>query len=389
MIRKVLTGSTALIVDGVSEAIIVGTVKIGSRDTEEPESEGLIRGARIGFNENLFDNTALLRRFGENPSLVMVKTEVGKRVKRGLVIAYIEDVANADLVEEVKRRIGKIDLDNVAESGYVEQVIEDNDFSPFPQVQSTERPDRVMGALLEGRVSILLDGTPFALIVPVTLSMFLQSPEDYFERWLPGSFVRLLRFFAVFVSLFAPALYISFISFHPGLIPTKLAMSIIGSRINVPFPALLEALILEVAIEILREAGLRLPKPIGPAMGIVGGLVIGQAAVEAGIVSPVLVIVIAVTAISSFAIPQYNLGLSFRLMRFVAMFCAGMFGLFGVILFFLMLCSHLVNLKSFGYPYASPIVSSSFADWKDFMVRLPLKFMKRRPKMLNPKDSRR
>ena len=174
---------------------------------------------------------------------------------------------------------------------------------------------------MEGRVAILLDGTPFVLIAPVTFSMSLQSPEDYYERWLPGTLLRLLRFMTAFVSLFAPALYISFISFHPGLIPTKLAISIIGSREGVPFPALIEALIMEVAIEVLREAGLRLPKPIGPAMGIVGGLIIGQAAVEAGIVSPIMVIVVAVTAISSFTIPQYSVGITLRILRFIAMFC--------------------------------------------------------------------
>ena len=219
--------------------------------------------------------------------------------KKELVVAFIKDLASTELVEEIKSRIQKIDIDSVLESGYIEQLIEDNYLSPFPQIQNTERPDRVISALMEGRVAILLDGTPFVLIAPVTFSMLLQSPEDYYERWIPGTLLRLLRFMTAFVSLFAPALYISFISFHPGLIPTKLAISIIGSREGVPFPALIEALIMEVAIEVLREAGLRLPKPIGPAMGIVGGLIIGQAAVEAGIVSPIMVIVVAVTAISS------------------------------------------------------------------------------------------
>ncbi|MCY8410836.1 spore germination protein, partial [Bacillus haynesii] len=237
----------------------------------------------------------------------------------------------------VKKRIEKIDIDDVLESGFVEQLIEDNYLSPFPQVQSTERLDRVMSALMEGRVAILLDGTPFVLIVPVTFSMLLQSPEDYYERWLPSSLIRIMRIGAAMISLLGPALYISFISFHPGLIPSELAISITGTRVGVPFPSLIEALIMEVAIEILREAGLRLPKPIGPAMGIVGGIIIGEAAVQAGIVSPIMVIVVAVTAISSFAIPQYSAGISLRMLRFVAMFCAAVFGLYGVIMFFLML----------------------------------------------------
>ncbi|MGR6012934.1 spore germination protein [Bacillus paranthracis] len=253
----------------------------------------------------------------------------------------------------------KIDIDSVLESGYIEQLIEDNYLSPFPQIQNTERPDRVISALMEGRVAILLDGTPFVLIAPVTFSMLLQSPEDYYERWLPGTLLRLLRFMTAFVSLFAPALYISFISFHPGLIPTKLAISIIGSREGVPFPALIEALIMEIAIEVLREAGLRLPKPIGPAMGIVGGLIIGQAAVGAGIVSPIMVIVVAVTAISSFTIPQYSVGITLRILRFVAMFCAAIFGLYGVILFFLFTLQSFSETEKFWRSLYQPCCSIS------------------------------
>ncbi len=389
LMLKVLTGSTALLIDGSSDVFILGTTKANKRNIEEPVSEALVRGPRVGFTEILSDNTALLRRHGENETLSLTKFQVGKRAKKDLVIAYINDIADPELVEEVKKRIQKIDIDNVPESGYVEQLIEDNYLSPFQQVQSTERPDRVIGALMEGRVAILLDGTPFALIVPVTFSMLLQSPEDYYERWIPGTLLRLLRFGAAFVSLLTPASYISFISFHSGLIPTKLAMSIMGTRQGVPFPALIEALIMEIAIEILREAGLRLPKPIGPAMGIVGGLIIGQAAVEAGIISPIMVIVVALTAISSFAIPQYSAGITLRILRFAAMFCAAVFGLYGVILFFLLLCSHVVKLKSFGVPYASPVVPYRLNDWKDFMVRMPLMMMKRRPKMMHTKNPTR
>jgi spore germination protein len=224
------------------------------------------------------------------------------------------------------------------------------------------------------------------LIVPVTLSMMLQSPEDYYERWIPGTFIRMLRYLAAILALFTPSLYIAFISFHSGLIPTKLAISIIGTRSGVPFPALIEALFMEIAIEILREAGLRLPKPIGPAMGIVGGLIIGEAAVQAGIVSPVLVIVVALTAISSFSIPHYSIGITLRILRFPAMICAATFGLYGVILFFLLMTSHLVKLKSFGVPYLSPAVPYRLSEWKDLIVRMPLMMMKRRPKMMHTKN---
>lgn len=386
LIAKILTGMTALLIDGLSDAFILGTTKANKRNIEEPVSEALVRGPRVGFTEILTDNTALLRRHGENVNLSLIKFQIGKRAKKELAIAYMKEIADPELVEEVKKRIQKIDIDHVPESGYVEQLIEDNYLSPFPQVQSTERPDRVISALMEGRVAILLDGTPFALIVPVTFSMLLQSPEDYYERWFPGSLFRLLRFGAALITLFAPSLYISFISFHPGLIPSKLAISITGTREGVPFPSLIEALLMEIAIEILREAGLRLPKPIGPAMGIVGGLIIGEAAVQAGIVSNIMVIVVAITAISSFVIPSYSAGIPLRILRFVAMFAAAFFGLYGVILFFLLLCSHLVKLKSFGVPYTSPAVPYRLSDLKDLMVRMPIQMMKRRPKMMHPKD---
>jgi spore germination protein len=386
---KVLIGATALLIDGSSDVLILGTTKLKTRAIEEPVSEPLVRGPRSGFTESLRDNTSLLRGNGENKNLKLVNFKVGKRVKKDLVVAYINDIADPQLVQEVEARIRKIDIDNVPESGYIEQLIEDNYLSPFPQVQSTERPDRVVAALMEGRVSILLDGTPFALIVPVTFSMMLQSPEDYYERWIPGTLIRLLRYLAAILSLFSPALYIAFISFHPGMIPTKLAISILGSRAQVPFPALIEALFMEISIEILREAGLRLPKPIGPAMGIVGGLIIGEAAVQAGIVSPMLVIIVSVTAISSFAIPQYNAGIALRSLRFVAMIFSALLGLYGVIIFFLLLTSHLVKLKSFGVPYVSPAVPYRLSDWKDFMVRMPLLIMKKRPKMNHAKDELR
>lgn len=388
-LRKVLFGSVILLLDGVQGALILGTPKGKSRSIEEPVSESVLRGPRIGFTEVLSDNTAMLRRHGETNELAMVSCKVGSRVEKQLMIVYFRDIANPELVDEVKRRVRAIDVDEVLESGYVEQLIEDNFLSPFAQIQNTERPDRVMGALLEGRVAILLDGSPYALLMPVTYAMMLQSPEDYYERWIPSSFIRFLRFVATLISLFAPAIYISFISFHPGLIPTNLVISIIGTRQGVPFSTLIEALIMELAIEILREAGLRLPKPIGPAMGIVGGLIVGQAAVDAGIVSPILVIVVAVTAISSFATPMYSAGIAMRLLRFPIMFTAAMFGLYGVIMAFLFLVIHMFKLKSFGIPYVGMAAPPSIKEWKDYLIRAPIQFMRERPGLLQTKDRKR
>nr|WP_247747060.1 spore germination protein [Alkalihalobacillus sp. BA299] len=387
IVHKVIKGNTALILEELDVAIIIKTTKSKTRDYEEPPTESLVRGPRIGFNEDIHENMTLLRKLAVNTDLQFIHLQVGSRFKKELVITYIEGIASPELVDEVKKKIEKINIDHLPESGYIEQLIEENYFSIFPQIQSTERPDRLFGAIAEGRIGIILDGSPFALIAPVTLNMFIQSPEDYYERWIPGSLIRFLRYIASFIAVFTPALYISFVSFHQGLIPSKLAISIIESREGVPFPIIIEALFMEIAIEILREAGLRLPKPIGQTIGIVGGLVIGEAAVQAGIVSPVTVIVVALTAISSFSLPLYNISISLRLMRFIAMFLAATFGLYGVVVFFLFICIHLVKLKSFGIPYLSPIAPYYVSDWKDFIFRLPLQLMKKRPQVLQSKDS--
>lgn len=387
--KSVLFGHAGLLVEGLPNGMLIEPPDSIDRTLGEPVSEALLRGPRLGFSEVLSENTSILRRQGLTDQMVISSYKAGTRIRKDLVIAYMKDIVNPELLKEVETRISKLDIDFLAESGYIEQLIEDNYLSPFQQVQNTERPDRVISALLEGRIAILLDGTPFALIVPVTFSMLLQSPEDYYERWLPGSMIRLLRFAASFMALMAPALYISFISFHPGLIPTELALSIIETRQGVPFPSIIEVLILEISIEILREAGIRLPKPVGPAMGIVGGLIIGDAAVNAGIVSPFLVIVVAVTAISSFSIPMYSAGLTLRMLRFVGMGFAALLGMFGTILFFLLLCSHLTKLKSFGVPYLTPVTPYRLSDWKDLFLRSPLSIMKRRPIMMKTQNNRR
>lgn len=387
--RSVLFGHAGLLIEGFGYGLLIQFPDGANRAITEPVSEALLRGPRLGFSEVLSENTSMLRRQGFSDQLEMKSYRVGTRLKRDLVLAYVKDIVNPELLEEVQARIRKMDMDFIRETGYVEQLIEDNYMSPFQQVQNTERPDRVMSGLMEGRIAILLDGTPFALIVPSTFSMLLQSPEDYYERWLPGSLLRIMRFGAAFLALLAPALYISLISFHPGLIPTELAISIIETRQGVPFPSVIEVLILEVSIEILREAGIRLPQPIGPAMGIVGGLIIGDAAVQAGIVSPFLVIVVAVTAISSFSIPTYSAGITLRMLRFVGMLFAGFLGMFGTILFFLLLCSHLTRLKSFGVPYLTPISPFRLRDWKDLFIRAPLPFMKERPAMMKTRNRRR
>lgn len=385
----VLSGDTVLLVDGTQEFLIIGSRKYPSRNVDTPQIESSVRGPRDSFIEVIRINMALIRRRLRDPNLIFETFYVGRRGKTELAIAYIKGIARSELVDEVKQRLSAIDIDEAADTGYIEQLIEDNFLSIFPQTQMTERPDKVSTSLLEGRVAILLDGTPFALIVPVTFAQLLQAPEDYFERWMIGTLVRVLRYVTSFIAVFLPSLYIALVSFHPGLIPTKLALSIAATREGVPFPAAVEAFLLEVTLEILREAGLRLPKPIGPTVGIVGGLVIGEAAVAAGVVSPIMVIIVALGALASFSIPSYSVAIAFRMLRFSFMMAAALFGLYGIIIMYIFLNVHLVRLQSFGTVYSLPFAPYKFRDWKDLVVRLPLSVFKKRPASMAAEDEKR
>jgi spore germination protein len=375
--------------DGEEEAIVVGSMSLTGRKVEEPPTESLVRGPREGFTEDVRTNMVLIRKHIRDFNLQVDSYFVGRRSRKELVLIYINGIVNPTIVQEVKRRIDSIDLDDAPESGFIEQWIEDSFLSPFPQHLHTERPDKVCAALLQGKAAILLDGTPFVLILPTTFVSLLQSPEDYYERWLIGSLTRLLRYGAALISLFLPALYIALVSFHQGMIPSKLAFSIAAAREGVPFPAVIEALLMELTLELLREAGIRLPKPIGQTIGIVGGLVIGEAAVQAGIVSPIMVIVVAVTAIASFAIPSYSAGIALRILRFLIMIAASIFGLYGIVLVFIMIVIHVLRLKSYGIPYTTPYAPAFFRDWGDMFIRAPITFLTRRPKYMMTKDDKR
>ncbi|EGL83065.1 GerA spore germination protein [Caldalkalibacillus thermarum TA2.A1] len=375
-----LGGESLLVIDGVKGLIVLGTKEIKhERSVEEPESEVVVRGPRDGFNETLRTNITLIRRRLRDPNLVIQIGQLGRRSKRDFAIMYIKGITNQDLIDEVRYRVACADVDDMAESGTLEQLIEDDVLSPFPQVQQTERPDKASSALTNGQVVLLLDGTPYVLMLPVTFHLLLKSPEDYYERWQIGSVIRFLRYGAAFMALFLPSLYVAMVSYHQGMIPTPLALSIAGSREGVPFPAFVEALLMEFSIELLREAGIRLPSPIGQTIGIVGGLVIGDAAVRAGLVSPIMVIVVALTAIASFAIPAYNVGITFRLLRFVLMAAAATMGLYGIIIVYILINIHLVGLRSFGSYYLSPFVPYRFLHWLDVVLRAPMPLMRLRP----------
>ncbi|MFZ5351247.1 MAG: spore germination protein [Bacillota bacterium] len=378
-VLAILTGDAVLFIDGVAKLIAIGAKGWPGRGVSEPSTESVIKGPRDGFTETYRFNTALIRRRIRDPKLKLKQMQVGRRSCTDIGIMYIEDIAMKVMVEEVERRLKTIDIDAILESGYIEEMIEDNPYSLFPQVKSTERPDKVAAALLEGRVAILVDNSPFVIIVPVTLNSFFHASEDHYIRWIPASVLRVLRYIAGTLSLVTPALYIAVTAYHPSLLPTQLVLSIAAAREGVPFPALVEALIMELTFELLREAGVRLPVLIGGIVGIVGGLVIGQAAVEAGIVSPIMVIIVAVTAISSFSIPDYAFSNAFRLLRFLLIIASGVLGLYGIVLLLLLIIGHLVKLKSFGVPYLSPYVSFAVSDYKDTIPRAPIFMMRKRP----------
>lgn len=381
-----LTGHAIIYLNGINQALVIETKGGTYRSIEEPVTETLIRGPRQGFIENIATNLSILRRSISDPNLRFKSYKIGRRSKKSLVVSYIEGIVHPDLVTEVNKRLKSIDIDNVPDTGYIEEWIEDSFLSPFPQMINTERPDKAVAALVQGKVVILLNGTPFVLILPINFGNVLQSPEDYYERWTIGSLLRILRYFGAFISLFLPALYIALISFHPGMIPSDLAFSIAASREGVPFPAVIEALLMVITMELLQEAGARLPQAIGQTIGIVGGLVIGEAAVQAGIVSPIMVIVIALTAIATFAIPSYSVAISFRIVRFAFIFAAGFLGLYGIILIYIMINIHFVNLKSFGMPYSTPFAPFIANDWKDLIIRTPIQTLSKRPQYMQTED---
>lgn len=388
-VTAVLSADTVVYLDGYDTALVIGTKSWPARGPQEPKAEGVVRGPSDGFVETLRFNTALVRRRIRDPRFKIKQKQVGVRSNTDIAILYIEDIVNKDLLQRLNERLEDIEIDGILESGYIEQLIEDNLFSPFPQMQSTERPDAVAGAILEGRIGIIVDNSPFALIVPTTLSSLFMSPEDYYQRWLVSSFVRVIRVIAGLLSLILPAMYIAITSYQPDIIPTRFALAIAGSREGVPFPAFIEAFLMEITLELLREAGVRLPDPLGATIGIVGGIVIGQAAVTAKIVSPVMVIIVSITAISSFVIPNYGVTTGFRLIRFGLMVLATVFGLYGIMLGIIATLIHLVNLKSFGIPYLAPFVSITGRDFKDSVVRLPLRTFIYRPDYLHVNNKKR
>jgi spore germination protein KA len=325
----------------------------------------------------------MIRRRIKSPNLWLETMQLGTITQTGIGIMYMKGIVNDKLLTEVKERLSKIKVDEVQGSNTIEEWITDDNWTPWPTIFTTERPDVVAGNLLEGRVVIFVNETPTPLILPATWNQFFQTAEDYYLRWNMSSFLRLLRIFSFLITLLGPSLFIAFLAYHPELIPTPFLIALASQRQSVPFPIIIEALLMEFTFEVLREAGIRMPRPVGQAVSIVGALVLGEAAVSAGIVSNAMVIVVAATAIASFTIPHYAMTDAVRLMRFCMMILASLLGLYGIGLGLIVLVAHTCSIRSFGIPYLAPFAPFILADQKDSILRFPLPFLSKRPRLIN------
>lgn len=375
--QLILSGYTIILIEGIPQAIAANTAQWKERSIQESDSQTVVRGPKEAFTENIRNNTTLLRRKIKSPNLWIETRELGSTTKTSVAIMYLHGTVDIDVLSELRSRLDQVDLPNILESGYIEHYIQEKGYSPFPTIYNTERPDIVAAALIEGRIAILVDNTPFVLIAPAIFVHFMQSPEDYYQRPDVSSLIRLLRYITVFISLLAPSLYIAITTYHQEMIPSDLIISLAAQREGIPFPAFVEAFMMETTFEILREAGIRLPKAVGQAVSIVGALVIGQAAVEAGLVTPGMVIIVSLTAIANFTFPAFNMGLAVRMLRFGFMILASTFGLFGILIGLIILLLHMSNLTSFGVPYITPITLFQRGNSKETIIRFPNSLLKK------------
>lgn len=385
----ILAGSTAVILNDVKTAFTFETKGDLNRAIAEPTGENAIKGAKDSFIENLRTNTALCRKRLATPYLSIEEFTVGKQTKTVIAMLYLKNTTDTKLVDEVRQRLKTIDIDRVFSPGTIEEFIIDNKYSTFPQILYTERPDKFCANITDGRVGIIIDGLPITYVVPGTLLQFLQTQDDYSYQFIVGSTLRLLRFIAMFITLVLPGFYITITTFHPEMLPSELAFSIVAAKEGVPFPMFVEVLILLVAFEILLEAGLRMPKAVGQTVSIVGALVVGQAAVEAKLVSPATVIIVAITVIAGFTMPTQDFSNALRLWRFLFVILSSFMGIFGLTYGLILLLHQWCRLESFGVPYLDPFVANEDEQLQDTVFRFPMRTMKKRPSSLNPLNKKR
>ncbi len=388
VVDEINFGSCAVFVDGISKAFIMDTRSWGHRSIDKPENEQSIYGPQEAFAEMLRNNSALIRKIVKTEKLICESLKVGNVSKTRGVLMYISDIANPNLVEEVRQRIKSIDMDYVISSEEVALMIEDQTYFLTPQIYQTERPDRAARALTEGRVVYMLSGSPRVLIFPTNALELTHSPSDSYIRVPYANMSRIIRIIAMLFSILLPGLYLAITLFHQEMIPTYLLYSISAARENVPFPSVLEMLIMDLAFEIIREAGIRMPGPIGSTLGIVGGLILGQAAVSAKIVSPLMIIIIALTGIGSFATSDYSLGWSFRILRIIFIMLGAFFGFYGIALGIFVYAVTIATQKSFGVPYLSPLPENGWRIILSGIFVEPIWKNEKRPYFVKSKKSK-
>lgn len=381
-VSGLFTGDPVLFVEGCEKAVKIPDKGYPAMGVGEADSEKVIRGSNEGFSDAVKQNAALIRKRIRSPYVKVKECNAGVRSHTKVYLMYMEGIVYPNLIEEVEKRLDSFVIDGVLDSGVIEQLTEEKWYSPFPQFQTTERPDRAAMAILEGRVIVMSDNSPVALILPTDYNSFIKTSDDYYNRWEIASFGRILRYLASFFAMTLPGLYLAVVNFHTQILPTTLLLSFAEARIGVPFPAVVEVLIMEISFELLREAGVRLPGAMGNTIGIVGGLIIGQAAVEANLVSPIVVIVVSFTALCSFAIPNEEFATAFRILKFGFILLCAWLGYFGLLFGLMGVLIHLAHLKSFGIPYLMPFVGADLNDYedeRDFLWRYPLRKLRKRP----------
>ncbi|MEK3934524.1 spore germination protein [Sporosarcina sp. FSL W7-1349] len=389
LVKIVCSGSTAVIFPDPKLIVTITAEKTATRSPEEPGNEQVVRGSHEGFVENLQQNLSLVRKKLISSDLVVKSIQKGHKTNTSITYLYVDTIADPDVVAEVEARLNRIDEDIILSLGQIEDYLEDSTWTPFPQFMNTERPDRVVQNLVEGKIAVFTNDSPTVLIAPVTFFSFYQSPDDFNGRVLVGSFYRLLRLFSLVMAIFLPAFYIAVVSFHSEILPIEISKKVKLAINEIPYRPIMEAFLLEIFIELIREASIRLPKPIGQTIGIVGGLVVGDAIVSAGIVSNLMVIVVALTAISSFVVPSVEMNMTIRLLRFPFMLAAASFGFFGMAIGTLILFIHLLNRSSLNQPYFSPVVPFDPSRFKEIFFRLPFSKSHKQQKTFSFKQPRK
>jgi spore germination protein KA len=368
-LKSLLEGSCALFSEGDHTVLLLPVAAGEERAIQEPENEHIIKGAHDGFTENINKNIFLIRRRVKNPSLRVKTFSLGSKTNTNVSLLYIDDLVDRGPLEVLLKRIEAVDVQEMQSSGELEELIEDNSYSIFPQMLSTERPDRAASYLLEGKSVVIVDGTPHVLVSPITFFSFYQTPDDYNSRWIIGSFFRLVRIFSFVMAISLPAIYIAVVSFHSEVLPLGILYAIRVQIEYIPLPPFFEAIAMQVVLELLKEAAIRLPSPIAQTIGIVGGLVIGTAVVEAGFISNTMIVIIGLTAIASFVAPVNNMGTGARIMAFPIILAANFFGFLGIVLALTVLLIHLCKLESFGKPYLEPVAPIHIRGLKDSIIK--------------------